>query len=65
MTSLTTCSVSSTNTGKTLTADILKKSDKSLRVAIQGTSITLNLTRSDVKRPYVGNHAGMEFTSFG
>jgi hypothetical protein len=48
-----------------MTADVLKRSDKSLRVAIQGTNITLNLSRTDMKRPYVGNYAGMEFTTFG
>ena len=65
MTALTTCSVNSTNTGKTMKADVLQRSDKSLRVAIQGTTIILTLTRSDMGRPYVGNKAGMEFTSFG
>jgi hypothetical protein len=65
MTALTTCLVSSTDTGKTMKADILQRSDKSLRVALQGTNVVLTLTRNDVNRPYVGNRAGMEFTSNG
>jgi hypothetical protein len=63
--SLETCSVVSTNNGKSHTADILKRSDKSLRVAFQGTDIILTLMRDDVRRPYVGNRAGLEFTTYG
>lgn len=65
MSSLETCSVVSTATDKTVTADILKRSDKSIRVALRGTDIVLNLTRTDVRRPYVGTRHGLEFTTFG
>lgn len=62
--SLETCSVSCEN-GKSHKADILKKSDKSIRVALQGTSIVMNLNRTDTRRPYVGNLHGLEFTTNG
>lgn len=57
--------VTCTQTGKTLPADVLKRSDRSLRVAIVGTDITLNLNRQDARTPYTGHHAGLEFTSRG
>lgn len=63
--SLETCSVSCSETGKSQKADVLKKSDKSIRVALQGTNIVMNLNRTDLKRPYVGNLHGLEFTTFG
>lgn len=63
--SLATCSVSSAESGKTVKADILKKSDKSIRVAFQGSNIVLTLTRTDTRRPYVGNLHGMEFITNG
>lgn len=63
--SLETCSIRSTDSGKEVKADILKRTDKSLRVALQGTDIVLNLTRTDVTRPYVGWRNGIEFISKG
>lgn len=63
--SLETCSVVSTETGKTVTADVLKRSDKSIRVALHGSNITLNLSRTDIRRPYVGHLHGLEFTTNG
>jgi len=63
--SLETCSVVSTEGGKSVKADILKKSDKSIRVAFHGSNIVLNLNRTDTRRPYVGNLHGMEFTTGG
>ena len=65
MNSLASCSVKSTTTGKEVKADILSKSDKSIRVAFQGTDIVMNMSRSDTRKPYVGSRSGMEFTSFG
>jgi len=63
--SLATCSVNSTDTGKATEADILSRSDKSIRVALTGTDIVLTLTRTDTRRPYVGRLHGMEFTTNG
>lgn len=63
--SLETCSVVLTETGKTVKADILKRSDKAIRVALQGTDIVLNMTRVDTRKPYVGTRHGLEFTTIG
>lgn len=63
--SLETCSVVSTETGKSVEADILKRSDKAIRVALRGTDIVLNMSRTDTRRPYVGSRHGLEFTTFG
>lgn len=62
---LTTCSVNCEDTGKEMQADVLQRSDKSLKVVIQGTNITINMSRSDVRRAYIGRAAGLEFSSFG
>ena len=50
------------NNGKTKTADVLSRSDKYLKVVVEGTTMTIELTRTDLNRPYVGNKAGLEFT---
>lgn len=60
-----TVKVTNTNNGKTVEADVLQRSDKRLRVALVGTSITITMTRDDIRRPYVGNTNGLEFTSMG
>lgn len=65
MSSLATCLVSCSETQKSQKADILKRSDKMIRVALQGTSIVFNLTRTDTRRPYVGTLHGLEFTTNG
>ncbi len=57
--------VTNTNNGKDADADVLQRSDKRLRVALVGTNITINMTRSDTRRPYVGSMNGLEFTSNG
>ena len=51
-----------TDNGKTKTADVLSRSDKFLKVVVEGTTMTIELFRSDVNKPYVGNKAGLEFT---
>jgi hypothetical protein len=48
--------------GKIKTADVLSKTDKYIKVVIQGTQIAIELVRSDVNRPYIGNKSGLEFT---
>lgn len=60
-----TCKVTNTNNGNTVLADILQRSDKRLRVVLQGTNMTLTMTRDDTRRPYVGQAAGLEFTTMG
>lgn len=57
--------VTSTETGKSVDADVLNRNDKSMRVALVGTTLVLNLSRTDVRRPYVGHMGGREYTSAG
>lgn len=64
-TRLPTCLVSSTTNSTKVQADILEKSDKRIKVALQGTNITLVMTRSDPRRHYVGSMAGVEFSTAG
>ena len=54
--------ITCTNNGKTKTADILFRNDKHLKVAIEGTQITIEMHRLDVNKPYIGHTAGLEFT---
>jgi hypothetical protein len=51
-----------TNNEKTKTADVLSMTDKHLKVALEGTMITIDLVRNDLNKPYVGNKSGLEFT---
>lgn len=57
--------VKNTNNGKIVDADVLLRTDKKLRVAFVGTNVTLTLMRTDIRKPYVGYHVGLEFTSQG
>lgn len=57
--------VTCTDNGKTMTADVLSRNDKSLKVAIVGTTLRLTLSRTDTRKPYVGSSAGLEFTTNG
>lgn len=57
--------ITSTETNKSVQADVLQRSDKSMRVALQGTTIVINLFRTDTRRPYVGHMNGREYTSAG
>ena len=51
-----------TDNGKTKTAEDLSKSDKHIKVVFEGTTITLELFRADVNKPYIGHKSGLEFT---
>ena len=42
-------------------ADVLSKSDKHLRVVLVNTTLTLDLHRTDVRKPYRGRLSGLEF----
>lgn len=46
-------------------ADILEQNDKRIKVAFVGSDVTLVLTRTDTRFPYIGNEHGMEFETFG
>jgi hypothetical protein len=53
------------NNEKYKTAEVLSMSDKHLKVVFEGTTMTLDLTRTDLNKPYVGRKAGLEFTYGG
>jgi len=48
--------------GKTKTAEILNRTDKYMKVVIEGTMMTIELSRKDLNKPYIGTRAGLEFT---
>jgi|TARA_B110000503_G_C7098971_1_gene392935 hypothetical protein len=50
-----------TDNDKTKTAEILSKTDKYIKVVVDGTTMSIELTRKDLNKPYVGNKAGLEF----
>ena len=54
--------ITCTNNDKTKTADVLFRSDKHLKVVIEGTQITIEMHRQDLNKPYIGHTAGLEFT---
>ena len=54
--------ITCTNNGKTKTADVIFRSDKHLKVAIEDTQITIEMHRRDLNKSYIGHTAGLEFT---
>ena len=42
-------------------ADVLSKSDKHIKVVLAETTISLNLHRTDLRKPYIGRLSGLEF----
>ena len=54
--------ITCTENGKSKMAEILSKNDKYMKVVFEETTITLELFRTDVNRPYVGHKSGLEFT---
>ena len=54
--------ITCTENGKSKMAEILSKNDKYMKVVFEETTITLELFRTDVNRPYVGQKSGLEFT---
>ena len=58
--------VTCTDTGSTVGADVLERSDKRLKVALDGATIAIELYKDTPNaRIYVGHMFGMEFTSEG
>ena len=51
--------------GTKTVADVLHKTDKSMKVVLVGTTITINMSRTDLTKHYVGRAHNMEFTSNG
>lgn len=54
-----------TDNDKVKTAEVLSRTDKHMKVVFEGTTMTLELVRKDVNKPYVGNKAGLEFVYNG
>ena len=54
--------ITCSDNGKTKTADVLSHTDKYLKVVVEGTTMTIELSRTDLNRTYVGTKAGLEFT---
>jgi hypothetical protein len=50
-----------TRNNKTKSAEVLRQTDKYMKVAITGTEITIELFRDDLNTPYTGHTAGLEF----
>lgn len=50
-----------TRNNKTKSAEVLRQTDKYMKVAITGTEITIELFRNDLNTPYTGHTAGLEF----
>ena len=59
------CSIYCVNTKSEQIADVLERNDKRLKVAFEGTNITLVLTREDTRRPFAGVMHSMTFETFG
>lgn len=58
--------VTCTDTGNTVGADILDRSSRRLKVAVDGTQTSLTMSKNDPNdRLYIGSMAGFEFTSTG
>lgn len=58
--------VTCTDTDSTVGADVLEKSDRYIKVALDGATIALKLFKdTPTTRVYVGCMFGMEFTTTG
>lgn len=53
------------DTSKDKQAEVLERSQKRLKVVLVGTTLTITLTRQDIRKPYIGTAAGMEFETWG
>ena len=49
-----------TDKDKTIECDVLKRSDKHIRIILPG-NLPINLDRNDINKPYVGEMYGLEF----
>ena len=50
-----------TDNGLSKEAEVMNMSDKYLKVVLIDTTMTIELFRKDLNRPYVGHKAGLEF----
>jgi len=59
-------SVTCTDTESTVKADVLEKSDRHIKVALDGSTIAVELYKdTPTARVYIGYMFGMEFTTTG
>ena len=56
-----TIEITCTNNGKSKEVEVLSKTDKYMKVIVEGTQIFIELFREDVNTPYTGHTAGLEF----
>lgn len=59
------CHLYCVTTETEIVADVMEETDKRIKVVINDTDITVVLTRSDGRRPYIGHVANLEFETFG
>ena len=57
--------VTCTDNDKVAIADVLQRTDKLLKIAFVGSTMSILLKREDIKKPYVGNFKNLEFISTG
>lgn len=57
--------ITNTSNGTKVGADVLTRSDKKLRVVIDGMADPINLTRIDTRTPYTANLFGVELQTRG
>ena len=50
-----------TNNSKSKPAEVLIKNDKYVKAVLVGTQITIEMTRQDLNKSYIGHTAGLEF----
>lgn len=57
--------ITSTETGRTIGAEVIQRTDKKLIIIVEGTTVRLTMLRENSKKPYVGRMGNMEFISNG
>lgn len=58
--------ITCTDTDQIMDADVLDKTSRRLKVAVDGSNMCITLTKNDPNdRYYIGTAAGYEFTSTG
>ena len=53
--------ITSINSAVSKRADVLSKSDKHIKVVLAETTISIDLHRTDLRKPYIGQLSGLEF----
>lgn len=59
------CNVYCVTTETDAVADVLERTSKRIKVALEGTDLTITLVRKDTRAPYIGFLGNMEFETFG